>query len=83
MDICPIMINVLYAMHEKIFEVDFVQFAKQMAEIYFRYPDVLQKYTPVVCQVLPATLLKYVLNTYAENNLDEQILIVIKALLEM
>lgn len=36
--------NVLFALKEKIFNFNFNFFCKEIAQIYFRYPDVMNAY---------------------------------------
>lgn len=48
LDPCIIMRNVYFCIMKKIFDLDFIAFSKEAANVYFRYPDVLQKYLPTI-----------------------------------
>jgi len=83
LDPCSLMKNVYFAIIKKIFQLDFIQFAKQAAEAYFRYPDVLQKYAPAIKTQLARNLLEYVFNESPAAELSGHVKNIATALVEM
>lgn len=76
------MSNVLFALKEKIFNFDLKQFCKEIAHIYFRYPDVMNAYKSQICNQLAGNMIQYIINNH-QDNVNEMLQTVLLGLIEI
>lgn len=81
-DINQIMSNVLFALKEKIFNFELKQFCKEIAHIYFRYPDVMNAYKSQICNQLAGNMIQYIINNH-QDNVNEMLQTVLLGLIEI
>ena len=75
--------NVYFCIMKKIFDIDFIAFSKEAANVYFRYPDVLQKYLPTINQQLACQLVTFILNDSPAQELNTHMHTLFTALVSM
>lgn len=64
-------------------EVDFIKLCKEVAQVYFKYSELLQRYLPTLKQEVGEELISYVITETPKKNLDKNLNMVFTALAEM